>query len=500
MPIQRIGTPPTSKVKEERSVLNTLSAWTDDGEDEPSTAKTPLLERQVSTKDRVIMAMDSESDNFHLVIGVVIFANAIVIGLETEFGRSHFIIVENVFNAIFFTEMCLRMRQWGCAAYFQDLWNIFDFTLVMIGTLDLWILPHIVSEPDAASHGHKQVGYQFSVLRLLRILRLLRVLRVVRLFRMFHQLFLIMQAFNKAFQIVLLIGILVAILDYACAIILTQGIGHNAVSWGDDEALLKEWFGTIPNSMQTLFLLMTLTGWGEIATKLTDVIPGMVVYPIIALYIMITSYTMISLITGIISESLITSQQEYRRKRLIIMDGKRRDLHAELRGFLYEMHEDEKDELGCVEAEDLKTSVRGDNELLNKLADIGINIDEGGILGLIDKLSMEGARRINMDYFVDKLTNLQGFANASAVIDLKYELLRIQTTIHNIACKTWPNDPPLLTPKPPAQEEGPRRTSQMYADTNMSKKSSLRAEPSGSENGAPPKAKRASGVVNFSEQ
>jgi len=454
-------------------VLNTLSAWTDTGDDEEDEKKKPLLERTFSVKDKFNMALDSESDNFHMIIGIVIFANAIVIGLETEYGREHFIIIENIFNACFFIEMCLRMRQLGCGGYWSDAWNWFDFSLVMIGTLDLWVMPFFAPAKHVAAVKHKQVGYQFSVLRLLRILRLLRVLRVVRLFRMFQQLYLIMQAFNKAFQVVLLIGVLVAILDYAIAIILTQSIGHNATWWGDDKHQIEEWFGTIPSSMQTLFLVMTLTGWADIADKVTTVVPEWLVYTVLVLYIMITSYTMISLVTGIISESLITSQQEFRRKQLTKMDGKRRGLVTELRDFLYEMHEDEQDELGAIEAEDLKTSVRGDNALLDKLADTGVLIDEKGVLSLIDKLSADGTQRINIPYFVDKLTNLQGFANASAVIDLKYELLRIQTTIHNIACKKWPNDPPLLTPKV-FQEEAPRRNSAMYADQNISKKSSLR--------------------------
>jgi len=284
----------------------------------------------------------------------------------------------------------------------------------------------------------------------------------------------------------------------SCSVGIPKGgvTGFKDVAKDDDQALMEQHFGTIPNSMQTLFLIMTLTAWGDLSAKLTEVIPAPIVYTALALYIMITSYTMISLITAIISESLITSQQEWRRRRLTMMDGKRRELVDELRGFLYEMHEDEKDQLGAIEGEDLKTSVRGDNELLKKLADIGISIDEGGILSLIDKMSLDGTQRINMDYFVDKLVNLQGFANASAVIDLKYELTKIQNTINNLACKTWPNDAPLLTPKPPQQEEAPRRASQQYAEP-ISKKSSLRAEPMGSENGSATKPKRSSGVVKI---
>mmetsp|Transcript_54703 Transcript_54703/g.123096 ORF Transcript_54703/g.123096 Transcript_54703/m.123096 type:complete len:502 (-) Transcript_54703:93-1598(-) len=451
MPIARRNTPPTSQIKEQISVLNSLSAWTDTGESEEKPVKQKRPYREIAPtdengqpvasdvptcKERVIEFFDPESDSFNMFLGLVIIANAIVIGLETEFGRKHFIVLEHIFNSVFVIEMVLRMRAAGCS-YFKEMWNCFDFTLVVLGTLDLWIIPLAMGGADSSM-------YQFSVMRLLRILRLMRILRVVRLFRMFHHLALIMQAFYKALQIVLLISLLVFILDYACAIVLTQGVGNQSAEWGDEKEKIEQWFGSIPRSMQSLLMIMTLCNWDEIATALTKHLPAPVVYAGLVFYIMVTSYTMISLITGIISESLITSQQEFKRRKLQSMEEKRKEVAADLREFLYEMHEDEKDDFGCIEAEDLKTSVRGDTELLGRLASTNVVINEKGILSLIDKMSNDGQQRINIDYFVEKLTNLVGVATASSIVDLKYELIRTQQKLNVLAKKLCPNDPVLI--------------------------------------------------------
>jgi len=184
---------------------------------------------------------------------------------------------------------------------------------------------------------------------------------------MFQQLFLIMQAFIKAIQIVLLMVMLIVILDYVLAIILTQAVGDHAYLWGKDEYLIKTWFGSITRSMNSMFIIMTLSDWENFANVLMQVIPAPIVFLSFVFYIMVTSYTMVSLVTAIVSESLITSQQEFKRRKLQTREKKKKGVTGELLDFLLDYHEDNVDEEGAVGAEDLKQSVRGDQELLRNL-------------------------------------------------------------------------------------------------------------------------------------
>merc|ERR1719162_2167306 len=62
----------------------------------------------------------------------------------------------------------------GFCKYWTNGSNCFDGTLVVTGTLDLYILPLLI-------HGKK--GGAVSTLRLLRMLRVLRILRLFKVFR-----------------------------------------------------------------------------------------------------------------------------------------------------------------------------------------------------------------------------------------------------------------------------------------------------------------------------
>merc|ERR1711920_1947 len=197
---------------------------------------------------------------------------------------------------------------------------------------------------------------------------------------------------------------------------------------------------------------------------------------------------MISLVTGIVSESLFTSQQVFKRNKLVAMSQKRKEMTDDLTNFLHDLLEDEVDAYGNVDDGHLKVAVRGDTDLRANLAQVGINIGEMGILELIDKLSNDGDDLVNLDFFAKKLINLRGGAEASAMVDLKYELIMTQQKLEALSSKRFPDLPPLLTPKKSAKEEvqeAAHRNSvgNSAATASMSPHSSLK----GAKVGGPPK-------------
>merc|ERR1712226_1478402 len=103
-------------------------------------------------------------------------------------------------------------------------------------------------------------------------------MRIVRLFKMFHELQIIMEAFIKALHTVMWVGLLTVILNYICAVFLTQTIGHNAEIWGEHEDDILEWFGGIGNSMRTLFIIITLAEWDTIALVVSKEVNGCIVF------------------------------------------------------------------------------------------------------------------------------------------------------------------------------------------------------------------------------
>eukprot|EP00929_Paragymnodinium_shiwhaense_P113601 TRINITY_DN81884_c0_g1_i1.p1 TRINITY_DN81884_c0_g1~~TRINITY_DN81884_c0_g1_i1.p1 ORF type:complete len:481 (+),score=144.92 TRINITY_DN81884_c0_g1_i1:126-1568(+) len=434
MVMQRRPTPTTSQVKEQLSVLGSLSAWTEDPEEEGTKKKVRLdgykpLEGDEAEVEPTFFStyvsplLDSESNEFSMIIGVVIILNAIVIGFETDYGRGNFVILEHFFNACFFVEMCMRMYQLRFYDYFTESWNLFDFALVTTGTLDLWVLPALTGS-GSAIHGLTSL----RLLRMVRMLRLMRVLRVVRLFRMFSQLNLILQAFKKAFQVVILISVLVCILNYACAIILTQVVGHHHDQWDkEDQERIILWFGDIPSSMRTLFVVMTLSNWEEIVVVVGKVFWGPGVFMSFLAYIVIASYTMVSLITAIICESLIAAQNDFRHRKLHQIEESRENAVAYVQNSLMEILGDELDKDGATVGADIKQAVKGDPELHNWLRDCQISMTDKGIATVIDKMSLAGSeglppegQPVNVEWFCDRLCSMTGDAKGKQVADVKH--------------------------------------------------------------------------------
>merc|ERR1719359_1171468 len=118
--------------------MDSLNAWTaneDEDADQPKRLKVPLGYTPLAQSDKTAaptgwrQLFDSESDNFNFGIGFVIIANAIVIGLETDWGRGRFTVCEHIFNTIFVLEMLTRISQIGIE-YFTTPAYLFDCSLV----------------------------------------------------------------------------------------------------------------------------------------------------------------------------------------------------------------------------------------------------------------------------------------------------------------------------------------------------------------------------------
>merc|ERR1719491_2287496 len=104
---------------------------------------------------------------------------------------------------------------------------------------------------------------------------------------MFNHLLLIVKAFSKALQVVLLISLIVVIMIYAFGIVITQMVGHKTEQFGDRQDEAEKWFGTIPASMATLFFVMFGCGWTELLDLLTEVYPTGLVLLLFAGYMII---------------------------------------------------------------------------------------------------------------------------------------------------------------------------------------------------------------------
>lgn len=268
-----------------------------------------------------------ENLGFQMTIGAVITANAVVIGMETDM-RGHGDLwqrLEDAFLLIFLLELLLKLLVYGILGFFNSpdrSWNVFDFLIVTLGVTDR-VVSHI-------SRQQKGSGARFFVL-LMRTFRLLRLLRIIRIFRLMKQLYLLANSMVDAASAVLWVSVLCLLILYVAAVVVTRLVGQPGLG-AHDTPLLDEFrvehFGSVPTSMMTLFRLMTFPDLDQFK-PVCDVMPGMTGFFIG--FIILMSFGMVSLLTGVITESLLEKSRHREDERRFDRERARRLLAEDLR-------------------------------------------------------------------------------------------------------------------------------------------------------------------------
>ncbi len=223
----------------------------------------------------------------NFIIGVIIF-NAIILGLETSdvvMARYSGLIyaLDRLCLGIFVAEIALKLFALGLR-FFRNGWNIFDFIIVGIA-----LVP---------------AGQGLAVLRALRILRVLRVVSgVPSLRRVVEGLLTALPGMGSVF-------LLMSIIFYIGAVMATKLFGGPCPTCTPDQAAnFQEWFGSLGQSLYSLFQIMTLESW-----SMGIVRPVQEVYPYAWMFfvpfIMVTTFAVVNLIVGLVVNSMQDAHSE----------------------------------------------------------------------------------------------------------------------------------------------------------------------------------------------
>jgi voltage-gated sodium channel len=219
---------------------------------------------------RARLAEFVESQRIQSFIIALIVLNAVTLGIETfpavtarVGGLLH--ALDSVLLTIFVVELLLKLVGHGWR-FFRSGWNLFDFAVVGIS-----LLP--------ATGG-------------LSVLRALRVLRVLRLVSALPKMRFVVESLARSLPGLGSIGMLLGVFFYVFSVMATQLFSH----------AFPQWFGTLHGSMFSLFQIMTLEGWAEIAREI------MAVYPLAWLFfltfILLATFTVLNLFIAVIVNAM----------------------------------------------------------------------------------------------------------------------------------------------------------------------------------------------------
>lgn len=211
-----------------------------------------------------------ENPRFDRAITVLIVANAITFGLETSpaiverFGNVIHV-VDRVALGVFVVELLLRLFVYR-SRFFSDPWRMFDFVVVGVALI-----------PSSGAFG---------------ILRALRVLRVLRLVSMVPSMRGVVGALLAALPGMASIIGLMALVLYLSAVIATKLFGE----------ISPEFFGSLGASLFTLFQVMTVEGWPDIARGVMAQSPYAWIF--FVTYLLVATFMVLNLFIAVVVNAM----------------------------------------------------------------------------------------------------------------------------------------------------------------------------------------------------
>lgn len=213
-----------------------------------------------------------ESMPFEHVMTALILLNGITLGLETSpdlvarYGDVLHVFDRGVLG-IFVVELLLRFYVYR-EKFFADPWRVFDFIIVAIALA-----------PTSGA---------FSVLRALRILRALRLVSLVPSMRS------VVGALLSALPgMASIIGLMVLIL-YVSSVLATKLFGE----------VSPEFFGSLGATFFTLFQVMTVEGWPDIARGVMEHSPWAWVFFVV--YLLVATFMVLNLFIAVVVNAMQT--------------------------------------------------------------------------------------------------------------------------------------------------------------------------------------------------
>jgi voltage-gated sodium channel len=240
----------------------------------------------------------------HVIIGLILI-NAVTLGLETSPRMMDAIggllkFADRLLLGVFVAEILVKLYAFGWR-FFRSPWNVFDFAVVGIALI-----------PSSGP------------LSVMRVLRLLRLISVVPRFRF------VVESLLRAIPGIMSIAGLLLIVFYVAAVMAAGLFGER----------FPEWFGSIGESMYTLFQVMTLESWSMgIARPVIEVYPW--AWAFFVPFILIATFTMLNLFIAIIVSTMQSMVEEQKAQETAevgaLVRNETVELQSELRALRSEM-------------------------------------------------------------------------------------------------------------------------------------------------------------------
>jgi len=285
------------------------------------------------------------------------------------------------------------------------LWMFFDALIITISLVDVIVVISNMNDEG----GQATTGNISSI----RALRLLRVGRTVKLVRYSRSLWLLIVGLKEAVKTITMVGFLLGLIIYFFAILLCTNV--KGAAFEDNPA--REYFETLWMGIFTLFSIMTLEGWNEIAGHFMQVNQAWAL--VFMLYVVITHFVIMNLVVGVLVEHI---QHMSTTSDLDLMKEVREKQHK----IFINLHQIFKaaDENGdmTLSVQEFKDVMVKNPTVIDTLEELGINQSE--IDWLFETLDSDGSGSLSIDEFVEGVLRCKESELARQLMATQYSLIR----------------------------------------------------------------------------
>mmetsp|Transcript_65503 Transcript_65503/g.153251 ORF Transcript_65503/g.153251 Transcript_65503/m.153251 type:complete len:659 (-) Transcript_65503:50-2026(-) len=289
----------------------------------------------------------TEQPTFQSFIGGVIAFNALLMGFETDYEWGGWAVIENFLLCIYVFELVVRMKRLGCDFFSCEspdlIWNLLDLAIVVSSAGDSWLVPlvNVARKSFQGGQGERQSSKRAhgvnvgQLMMLMRLLRLLRILRLAKLVKSVRPLYILVVSVTAAVQGVVWVLVLTVVTLYAMGILTTRLIGHKMIFPADDEDAesLKELttpFRTVPDSMFTLFRVMSGAQSDSESAALDHIMESIPTFKFAFVFFMVTSsWTLLSILTAVVSENMISTTSSQEKEIQLMSEEEDRKRHIQ---------------------------------------------------------------------------------------------------------------------------------------------------------------------------
>jgi len=373
---------------------------------------------------------------FDASCGIVIFANAIIIGVGADYAIKNPLLETPVLMAscelsfilFYIFEICVRVndqrRNYFAGA--EKWWNVFDVVLVAQG---------IFEQLEKAVVGSSGGGLaNLSFLRLFRLMKMLKLLRIIRLMRMFRELRLILSSISACLTSMLWTGLLILAITYLFGVVFIQACTGYMQLDADDidpdvSASIQKYWGTVPTSILSLYMAgLSGQDWEAIAYPLGHVGMGGVYYFLFIIYIAIFAFVVMNVVSSIFLESILTHADKDQELTIERQMEQKEDYIHRLQE-LFQLLDDGA--IGEISYEKFTSELHSPR--MQAFAE-SLEIDISDAKNFFKDISDGGKQPVDMDTFVVGCIKLKGSAKSVDLIELKYATRKV-TAEQNKASK-----------------------------------------------------------------